>query len=127
MRCLQLFAALQEAKASSILAVGSVNLLHVGSYLRSKYGYMVLLRQANVAKRPKAYLRMLRHSYLVCRGLDGADGEQQGAWSVTMLHIVAALCSRAHGCWALCRCSRTCFLLLLTPVSLPRCPQVLMC
>jgi uncharacterized protein (TIGR01615 family) len=67
---LQLACAVQEAKASSILSIGSVDLWAVGSYLRSKHGYLVSLRRSNVSKRPKAYLRQLRHDFLVVRGLD---------------------------------------------------------
>lgn len=66
---LQLAAAVAEAKASSILACGSVDLRAVGSYLRSKHGYLVALRRSNVRQRPKAYLRQLRHDFLVVRGL----------------------------------------------------------
>jgi hypothetical protein len=67
--CLQLSAAVQEAKASSILATGGVDLWAVGSHLRSKHGYLIALRRANVVQRPKAYLRQLRHDFLVVRGL----------------------------------------------------------
>lgn len=72
----QLAQAVQEARASSILATGSVELAHVGGYLRSRHGYLVCLRRANVCRRPKAYLRMLRHNYLVVRGLEGLEGER---------------------------------------------------
>jgi uncharacterized protein (TIGR01615 family) len=71
---LQLSAAVQEAKASSILSTGSVDLRSVGSYLRSKHGYLVALRKANISKRPKAYLRQLRHDFLVVRGLPTIEG-----------------------------------------------------
>jgi uncharacterized protein (TIGR01615 family) len=66
--------AVQEAKASSILSTGSADLRAIGSYLRSKYGYLVYLRQANISKRPKAYLRQLRHDFLVIRGLPSNEG-----------------------------------------------------
>lgn len=66
---LQLSAAVQEAKASSILATGGVDLWAIGSHLRSKHGYLIALRRANVVQRPKAYLRQLRHDFLVVRGL----------------------------------------------------------
>jgi hypothetical protein len=72
---LQLAQAVAEAKASSILTTGSVQLSHVGSYLRSRHGYLVAIRHANVVKRPRTYLRMLHHKYLVVRGLDGLEGE----------------------------------------------------
>jgi uncharacterized protein (TIGR01615 family) len=70
----QLAQAVQEAKASSILSTGSADLRVIGSYLRSKYGYLVYLRQANISKRPKAYLRQLRHDFLVIRGLPSNEG-----------------------------------------------------
>eukprot|EP00775_Hariotina_reticulata_P006618 gene6618-6846_t len=70
----KLVAALQDAKNSSVLAMGLVDMSYVGSYLRSKHGYFILLRAANIAKRPRSYLRMLRHSYLVCRGIEGMGG-----------------------------------------------------
>lgn len=60
---------MQEAKASSILATGGVDLWAIGSHLRSKHGYLIALRRANVVQRPKAYLRQLRHDFLVVRGL----------------------------------------------------------
>jgi hypothetical protein len=71
----QLVSALQDAKTSSVSAIGMVDMAYVGSYLRSKHGYFILLRTANIAKRPRSYLRMLRHSYLVCRGIEGVGGE----------------------------------------------------
>jgi hypothetical protein len=73
--CMQLARAVAEAKASSILTTGSVQLGHVGSYLRSRHGYLVAIRHANVVKRPRAYLRMLYHKYLVVRALEGLEGE----------------------------------------------------
>lgn len=66
----QLADAVQEARA----ATGSSDLRRVGCHLRSKHGYLVVLRRANVCRRPKSYLRMLRHTYLVVRGLDGGEG-----------------------------------------------------
>eukprot|EP00879_Flechtneria_rotunda_P011681 GHRR01012201.1.p1 GENE.GHRR01012201.1~~GHRR01012201.1.p1 ORF type:complete len:184 (+),score=48.01 GHRR01012201.1:239-790(+) len=66
--------AVHEAKVSSLAATGAIDLWYVGSYLRSKHGYLVSLRHANVSKRPKAYLRMLRHTYLVCKGVEGFQG-----------------------------------------------------
>jgi hypothetical protein len=75
----QLAQAVAEAKASSILTTGSVQLGHVGSYLRSRHGYLVAIRHANAVKRPRAYLRMLYHSYLVIRGLEGLEGELRHA------------------------------------------------
>jgi len=74
----QLARAVAEAKASSILTTGSVQLGHVGSYLRSRHGYLVAIRHANAVKRPRAYLRMLQHTYLVIRGLEGLEGEGAG-------------------------------------------------
>lgn len=105
LRCyvrLQLAQAVGEAKASSILNSGSVQLAHVGSYLRSRHGYLVAIRHANVIKRPRAYLRMLQHTYLVVRGLEGLEGECGQA-----LHRVWGTCVC---CWCVRTISHTCSL-----------------
>jgi hypothetical protein len=93
----QLAQAVAEAKASSILSTGSVQLNHVGSYLRSRHGYLVAIRHANAVKRPRAYLRMLYHKYLVIRGLEGLEGE-------CSMHGCGVLqcCVRVSGCCVSC-------------------------
>jgi uncharacterized protein (TIGR01615 family) len=63
----------EEAKAANVRSAGCVDLRVVGSILRSRHGYLVCVRRANASRRPKAYLRQLRHDYLVVRGLAG-DG-----------------------------------------------------
>ncbi|GBF89290.1 hypothetical protein Rsub_02167 [Raphidocelis subcapitata] len=43
----------------------------VGCELRARHGYLVRLRRSMGPRQPKAFLRSLRHSFLVVRGVDG--------------------------------------------------------
>lgn len=54
---------------------GGVDLWALGCELRARYGYLIKLRRSLAGKGPKAYLRSLRHSFLVVRGIDGDQGE----------------------------------------------------
>eukprot|EP00877_Chromochloris_zofingiensis_P012813 jgi/Chrzof1/7786/Cz02g36200.t1 len=70
----QLQQAVVQAKEECIRRFGSANLWCVASELRSRHGYLVKYRAAMGAKTPKAYLRALRHTFLVVKGVPGMEG-----------------------------------------------------
>lgn len=75
MLLLQLQQAVVQAKEECIRRFGSANLWCVASELRSRHGYLVKYRAAMGAKTPKAYLRALRHTFLVVKGVPGMEGD----------------------------------------------------
>ena len=82
---LQLARAVLDAKDECKQRYGTVDLWQLGTCLRSKHGYLVKHRRVNASRRRKAYLRMLRHTYLVCKGLEGMEGKPKDGPSLVGL------------------------------------------
>lgn len=56
-----------------------MDLWTLGCELRARHGYAVVLRRSLGPKQPKAYLRSLRHSFLVVHSGSSGGSSEQGA------------------------------------------------